>query len=345
MLGKLKAVGISGTAVVLALLLAPTAAHSSPTSSPTRYKDWSPGQAGGLAPVSSRPGKPTVAQPMLTGSRILSAGAKAGIASLPPKGSALRSQTVYLAPGQAATPHAVRSKGAVAADSGFSDTWCDYIPYSSAWPPPPASGNEYAMAEVPGIVVGYEQAYSSQGGTSQSSDTRTANLQFDQPISIGIGWPQPSQITGYVNPSFQGGQFEQSNISYLYSTSSASTEEKIQIGISRENSYNWETLWDIVGTSTDGTAKNDWWAWGGLNGTAFYMNIDSTPGHVYHFTETATSSATSNPVFFAGAVAQIDYGSLGLDAPYLELGNYFRANDNSNFVIKYSLPPGWTTSC
>jgi hypothetical protein len=109
--------------------------------------------------------------------------------------------------------------------SNFNSFFCGYpVTSVQASPPPPASGNQYAIARAAESLWGYAQAYDAQGGTQQTPHSSTANISFNVRIDIPIDWPQPSQINAYANPWFDGGHYVDSNISPLtFSASSAST--------------------------------------------------------------------------------------------------------------------------
>lgn len=166
---------------------------------------------------------------------------------------------------------------------------------------------------------------------------------MDLAIDIPFEWPQPSQINAYVNPKFKGGHYVDSRTSPItFSSSQASTRQLIQFGWSRDSTQFMQTLWDIQTLKKDGTSDLIHYYWDGLDDGYYYaFNIDSTPAHTYNFSSKTTTSATSDPVFGAGAAAQIDYGSLMLDAPSLGPDNIFQASIDRGYLVEYLLPVGW----
>lgn len=229
--------------------------------------------------------------------------------------------------------------------TSFDSFFCAYRATSAtATPPPPASGEKYGIAIASSSsLYGAAQAFNSQGGAFQSPSTSSANISMDLAIDIPFEWPQPSQINAYVNPKFKGGHYVDSRTSPItFSSSQASTRQLIQFGWSRDSTQFMQTLWDIQTLKKDGTSDLIHYYWDGLDDGYYYaFNIDSTPAHTYNFSSKTTTSATSDPVFGAGAAAQIDYGSLMLDAPSLGPDNIFQASIDRGYLVEYLLPVGW----
>ncbi|UGY92423.1 hypothetical protein [Streptomyces gobiensis] len=337
-----------GAAAVISLLM-PMATASAESSD--SWNDYSEGSA----PRELKPADSADATDAKPSSRLVPPaippatvdGARFGTAKTP---QAVSGNAVRLAPGEVPQPRAYRTDSArTAADDDWSTVVCTYTPTTvDASPAPPAQGNQYPLARASAAnLYGFAQSFDSQGGFGQTEHTSKATINYDLAINIGANWPQPSQITGFVNPSFDGAARVKSNHSpFTFAQSKATGGEKIQLGIARDNDARWQTPWDLSLTRNDGTTVMERWNWPGYNdGRALYANIDSTPGHQYHFTVRTETTSTSSPIFGAGASAQTDFGSAGLDAPSLGEGYFFRANDQSQFVIQYKLPKGWGTSC
>ncbi|GAA2009072.1 hypothetical protein GCM10009799_41120 [Nocardiopsis rhodophaea] len=333
-------VGAVGASFALTLAM-PTAVYADQES----WKDWSPVDA----PVELQPrdsdvssGSVETVEPSLHGEE--TAGDAVFSAEEVP---GARHNVVELAPGEAASPQVRRTEVEVSQDD-WNDVWCRYNPSVHADPSPPAKGRQYAMARAASpSLYGWAQAFDAQNGFGQQPHTSTATLKYNLAISIGMDWPQPSHITGFANPSFKGGVYAESKTSPItFSQSKASGGKKIDIGIARSGTYEWKNLWDLKYQRQDGIGYTKYWNWTGLDdGTAYAATMDATPGHTYDFTVQTKTSATSEPVFGASAQAQTDFGSAGLDAPSLAPGLFFKANDQSNLLIRYRLPAGWTATC
>ena len=334
---------IVGTAVSITVAMLIVWNGSASATANRTYQDWSPDL--GALTASEIPWSNT--QTQMANAQIatplpLTKGpdAPGGVGVVPP-----RTSRVHLDAGEPASPRVVRVDNNQSSRD-FQSTWCFYIANRTANPPPPGSGDQYAMARTAGRNS-WAQAFDSQGGSVQSPHTSTARTTFSVSINIPFDWPQPAQINGYANPSFLGGHAVLSRHSPLtLGQSSATSRNAIRFGAARDSSYNWLSLWDTSLTRGDGTEWLEYWTWPGLDdGYAFFVNIDATPAHVYHFNVETTTSATSRPIFGAPAAAQTDYGSAGIDAPSLGAGLHMLSNDFDDMAIEYLMPPGISVIC
>lgn len=226
-----------------------------------------------------------------------------------------------------------------------------YKGYGYGNPPPPGSGNSYAIARGDGSASPfpmYTQATSSLGGTNATTDTRRAIAQTGAGFKIA-DWPQPAQVRVHFNPSYTGAMRLDSNIApFTFATSEGSGRMVLNEGVSRDDEIILKTKADLSRSLRNGTGQTYKFSFPGYADGADSITIDMTPNHTYYgFVETQTT-ATAASQFLAGASAQVDFGSAGIDAPAVAPGGRTTFTNSAlpYMYWQYILPDGYTlTTC
>lgn len=258
-----------------------------------------------------------------------------------PEGVRDKAKTVDIAAGETIRPRLDASDNEVGVKE-LKSTWCQYRWKTKVKGKPPIDNlYRYGASKVrkSGSRQASQLAHDAQGGFDAPKQTTTTRVDWSVPIEIPDDWPQPSQISGWANPTFKGAVFVNSNYYWWGGNSGAGAQQQIRIGIARDNDTRWRTLHDLNLESTNGTEETVDYQRGIDDGDPSYANIDTTPDHTYTFKVRSKSLAWSDPVTGAGAQGQVDFNG-DIDAPgNLVDGGYVRPDGPFDTVlIQYKAP-------
>ncbi|MGP3989290.1 hypothetical protein [Streptomyces sp. 3N207] len=279
-------------------------------------------------------------RPLLTGTEA-DGDVTFGAGSLP-EAARGKAKTVDVEPGEKITPRLDTSDEG-AETKKLTSTWCSYRYKTKVKGKPPIDNlYRYGVSKVrkKDDRRASHMVHDSQGGQDAPRQTTSTSVDWYLPIEIPDDWPQPSQISGWANPTFKGAMFVNSNYWWWGGTSLAGAQQKISIGMARDNDTRWRTLHKMDLERNNGTEATEKYKLDiGDGNEVNYANMDTTPAHTYTFRVRSKSTAWSDPATFAGAQAQTDFGG-DIDAPGHLLDNgYVQPNGPfGDALIEYKAP-------